>query len=171
MRLSLFLSIALISLLAPLAQAHQSPVRAGILECQGGQNVGQFVTSTTSLDCIFHSEGQRPQPYLATIRRFGLDLGITAETKLAWAVRAPDTYVGQGALAGRYGGVTANASLGVGFGGNFLVGGAENAYALQPISLQGQTGLNLAAGVADLELAPVRLVHRSPMPRRHRAHR
>jgi hypothetical protein len=169
MRLSL-LSIALAGLFAPLAQAHQPPVRAGILECQGGQNVGQLVTSTTNLDCVFHSEGQRPQPYLATIRRFGLDLGVTAETKLAWAVSAPDAHVGQGALAGRYGGVAANASLGVGFGGNFLVGGPEHAYALQPISLQGQTGLNLAAGVADLELAPVRLVHRSPMPRRHRRH-
>jgi hypothetical protein len=79
--------------------------------------------------------------------------------------------VGRGDLAGNYGGVGANASVGVGFGGNFLVGGPQNAYALQPISLQGQTGLNVAAGVADLELSPVMLVHQSRGHRVHHHHR
>jgi hypothetical protein len=171
MRLSL-LSIALVSLVAPLAHANElPPERAGILECQGGQSVGQFVTSTTSLDCVFHGDGPYSEPYVATIRRYGLDLGITAETKMAWAVSAPTTRFGHGELAGRYSGVTANASVGVGFGGNFLVGGPANSYALQPISLQGQTGLNVAAGVAELELAPVQLVHQSRGHRMHRHHR
>lgn len=169
MRFSI-LSIALAALVAPVAHAHEmQPVRAGVLECQGGQNVGQIVTSTTNLDCVFLSDGHRPEPYIATIRRFGVDLGITAETKMAWAVNAPTNRFGRGELAGRYGGVTANASVGVGFGGNFLVGGPANAYVLQPISLQGQTGLNVAAGAAELELAPVRLVHRAS--HRHRPHR
>jgi Protein of unknown function (DUF992) len=174
MRLSL-LSVALVSLVASLAQAHEAvpmpPARAGVLECQGGQNVGQFVTSITSLDCVFRSEGRRPESYVATIRRYGVDLGITAETKMAWAVNAPTNQFGRGELAGRYGGVTANASVGVGFGGNFLVGGPSNAYVLQPISLQGQTGLNVAAGAADLELSPVMLVHQSPSHRMHHHHR
>ena len=61
---------------------------------------------------------------------------------------------------GNYGGVGANASVGVGFGGNFLVGGPQNAYGLQPLSVQGQTGLNVAAGIADVELEPVRFGHR-----------
>jgi len=164
MRLSV-LSIALVSLVAPLAQAHEAvpmPPRAGVLECQGGQNVGQFVTSITSLDCVFHSEGRRPESYVATIRRYGVDLGITAETKMAWAVNAPTNQFGRGDLAGRYGGIAANASVGVGFGGNFLVGGSRRAAALQPISLQGQTGLNLAAGVTEVELFPVLPIHPSP---------
>ena len=63
--------------------------------------------------------------------------------------------IGRGGLAGQYGGVGANASVGVGFGGNFLLGGVANAYALQPISVQGQTGLNVAAGIADIALEPV----------------
>ena len=70
-------------------------------------------------------------------------------------MNAPTGRLGRGELAGNYGGVGANASVGVGFGGNFLVGGPANAYALQPISVQGQTGLNLAAGIADIELQPV----------------
>ena len=104
---------------------------------------------------MFQSEGRRPEPYLATVRRYGVDLGFTDQTRLVWAVNAPTRQIGRGNLAGNYGGVGANASVGVGFGGNFLVGGPENPYALQPISVQGQTGLNVAAGIAGLELQPV----------------
>jgi hypothetical protein len=37
-----------------------------------------------------------------------------------------------------------------------LVGGSNNTIALQPLSLQGQTGLSIAAGVAGMELLPRR---------------
>ncbi len=73
---------------------------------------------------------------------------------------------GRGELAGNYGGVGANASVGVGFGGNFLVGGPANAYALQPISVQGQTGLNVAAGIADIQLQPYRPMRNARYHRR-----
>ena len=159
MRLSTF-TIAIVALGASVAGANAlSPVRAGILQCQGGQNVGFVVGSVTSLECVFQSEGRRPEPYIATVRRYGLDLGITAQTQLAWAVNAPNSRISRGELAGNYGGVGANASVGVGFGGNFLVGGPANSYALQPISLQGQTGLNVAAGVASIDLEPVAFGH------------
>ena len=155
MRVSAFI-IIIAALLAPLASANAlPPVRAGVLQCQGGQNVGFVVGSVTSFECVFQSEGRRPEPYIATVRRYGVDLGFTEQTRLAWAVNAPTGRLGRGELAGNYGGVGANASVGVGFGGNFLVGGPANAYALQPISVQGQTGLNLAAGIADIELQPV----------------
>jgi hypothetical protein len=153
------LSIAIASLVASVASANALPqpqFRAGILQCAGGQNVGFVVGSVTSLECVFQSEGRRPEPYVATVRRFGVDLGFTDQTRFSWAVNAPTTRVGRGDLAGNYGGVGANASVGVGGGGNFLVGGPQNSYALQPISVQGQTGLNVAAGVADIELQPVR---------------
>ena len=91
----------------------------------------------------------------------GLDLGFTEQNRLDWAVNAPNSRVGRGELAGSYGGVGANASVGVGGGGKFLVGGPANAYALQPISVQGQTGLNVAAGIAGIQLEPVRLAWRS----------
>src|ERR1700680_66727 len=156
MRLST-LSIAIVALVAPIASANAlPPVPAGYLQCQGGQNVGFVVGSVTSLECVFQSEGRRPEPYVATVRRYGVDLGITDQTRLAWAVTAPTGRVGYGDLAGNYGGVGANASVGVGGGGNFLVGGPQNSYALQPVSVQGQTGLNVAAGVADIELQPLR---------------
>jgi hypothetical protein len=159
------LGIAIAALVAPIASAHAlPPVRAGILQCQGGQNVGFVVGSVTSLECVFQSEGRRPEPYLATVRRIGVDLGFTEQTRFSWAVSAPNSRLGRGELAGNYGGVGANASIGIGGGGNFLVGGPANAYALQPISVQGQTGLNVAAGVAGLELQPFRGY---AAPRRH----
>jgi hypothetical protein len=168
MRLST-LSIAIVALAAPIASANAlPPVRAGILQCEGGQNVGFVVGSVTSLECVFQSEGRRPEPYIATVRRYGVDLGITGQTSLAWAVNAPTGQVGRGDLAGNYGGVGANASVGVGFGGNFLVGGPANSYALQPMSVQGQTGLNVAAGVADIELQPVGFARGTPRRHIHR---
>src|SRR3954468_6964035 len=166
-RLSTF-GIAIAALMAPLVAADaMPPVRAGILQCQGGQNIGFVVGSVTSLECVFQSEGRRPEPYIATVRRIGVDLGFTEQTRFTWAVSAPNTRLGRGDLAGSYGGVGANASIGVGGGGNFLVGGPANAYALQPISLQGQTGLNVAAGVAGLELQPVEFPPRRHHHRRH----
>lgn len=149
------LCIAIVAIVAPVASANAlPPVRAGVLQCQGGQNVGYVVGSVTSLQCVFQSEGRRPEPYIATVRRYGVDLGFTQQTRFTWAVNAPSRWITRGDLAGNYGGVGANASVGVGFGGNFLVGGTSNAYALQPLSVQGQTGLNVTAGIADIELRP-----------------
>jgi hypothetical protein len=159
MRLST-LSIAIVALLAPVASANAlTPMRAGVLQCQGGQNVGFVLGSVTQLECVFQSAGHRPDPYVATVRRFGVDLGITAQTQFSWAVTAPGGRLEYAELAGSYGGVGANASVGVGGGGNFLVGGPNNAYALQPVSLQGQTGLNVSAGIAGLDLQPVAFRH------------
>ena len=168
MRLST-LTIATLAALAPIASANAlPPVRAGILQCQGGQNVGFVVGSVTSLECVFQSDGRRPEPYVATVRRIGVDLGFTQQTQFTWAVNAPNSRLGRGELAGNYGGVGANASVGIGGGGNFLVGGPQNSYALQPVSVQGQTGLNVAAGIAGLELEAVS--YHGPRRHYHRRH-
>lgn len=166
-------SIAIAAFVGSIASADaMPPMRAGILQCQGGPNVGFVVGSVTSFECVFQSEGRRPEPYIATVRRYGVDLGFTDQTRFSWAVSAPTGRVGRGDLTGNYGGVGANASVGVGFGGNFLVGGPANSYALQPISVQGQTGLNVAAGIADIELEPVRFAHGGyrRLHHRHRRH-
>jgi Protein of unknown function (DUF992) len=156
MRLSTLFGVAITTLVASFASANaQERIQIGVLECDGGQNVGFVVGSVTSLQCVFQGEGRRPEAYVATIHRFGVDLGFTQQTKFSWAAYGPTNQIAPGGLAGRYGGVGANASVGVGFGGNFLLGGVANSYVLQPVSVQGQTGLNVAAGVADVELEPV----------------
>ena len=102
------------------------------------------------------STGRPDDFYVATIRKVGLDLGITAESALAWGVFAPVVQLGPGDLAGNYAGAQGSATLGVGVGGNVLVGGSNNSIALQPLSVQGQVGVAIAAGLESLELRPGR---------------
>jgi hypothetical protein len=127
------------------------------------------VASATTLECVFRAEGRRPEPYLAHVTRFGVDLGVTAETSLAWAVHAPTQRVGRGDLAGNYGGVGGNVSFVVGGGGNLLIGGSANSFALQPLSLQGQTGVNVTGGIVGLNLQPANVAPQRHA-RRHRRH-
>jgi hypothetical protein len=138
------------------ASAQQRMVRVGVLECRGGASVGFVVGSVTNLGCVLHAEGMAEDRYIATIRKVGLDLGITQETTLAWGVFAPVDRLGPGDLSGNYAGAQGSASVGVGLGGNALVGGSNNSIALQPLSVQGQVGLNVAAGLESLELRPGR---------------
>lgn len=138
------------------AHAQQRMVRVGVLECRGGASIGFVVGSVTHLGCVLHADGLPEDRYVATIRKVGLDLGITQETALAWGVFAPVDRLGPGDLAGNYAGAQGSASVGVGLGGNVLVGGSNNSIALQPLSLQGQVGLNVAAGLESLELRPGR---------------
>jgi hypothetical protein len=143
--------------------------REGALDCRVGTGVGFVITSTRALNCVFRSNrGGAPERYVGTIRRFGLDLGFTGPGRLAWAVFA-ETRPGFGALEGVYGGGSGAISLGVGVGANALVGGANNQFTLQPLSVEAQTGINIAAGVGamQLEYVPERGRRRAP-PRRHR---
>jgi Protein of unknown function (DUF992) len=147
-------------LLALSAAAHaQQPiqrVQVGVLECRGGSSVGFIVGSVTNLGCVLRADGMPEDRYVATIRKVGVDLGITQESALAWGVFAPSSRLGPGDLSGNYVGAQGSATLGVGAGGNVLVGGSDNSIALQPLSVQGQVGLSVAAGLESLELRPGR---------------
>jgi hypothetical protein len=138
------------------AQQPIQRVQVGILECRGAASIGFVVGSVTNLGCVLRADGMPEDRYVATIRKVGLDLGITQETALGWGVYAPVARLGPGDLAGDYVGAQGSASVGVGLGGNVLVGGSANSIALQPLSVQGQVGLNVAAGLESLELRPGR---------------
>jgi uncharacterized protein DUF992 len=131
-------------------------VQVGVLECRGGASIGFIVGSVTNLGCVLRAEGMPEDRYIATIRKVGLDLGITQESALAWGVFAPVARLGPGDLSGNYVGAQGSATLGVGVGGNALVGGSANSIALQPLSVQGQVGVSIAAGLESLELRPGR---------------
>jgi hypothetical protein len=161
MRRSIILAgVAVTMLVGCIAGAHaQQPlprVQLGVLECRGGASVGFIVGSVTNLGCVLRVEGLPEDRYVATIRKVGVDLGITQESALAWGVYAPVARLGPGDLSGNYVGAQGSASVGVGVGGNVLVGGSDNSIALQPLSVQGQVGLNVAAGLESLELRPGR---------------
>jgi hypothetical protein len=157
---SLILAAAALAMLASStggANAQQTQrVQVGVLECRGGASVGFIVGSVTNLGCVLRAEGMPEDRYIATIRKVGLDLGITQESALAWGVFAPVARLGPGGLSGDYVGAQGSATLGVGVGGNVLVGGSANSIALQPLSVQGQVGVSVAAGLESLELRPGR---------------
>jgi len=144
------------SIIGANAQQPMQRVQVGVLECRGGASVGFIVGSVTNLGCVLRVEGMPEDRYIATIRKVGLDLGITQESALAWGVYAPVARLAPGDLSGNYAGAQGSATLGVGVGGNVLVGGSNNSIALQPLSVQGQVGVNIAAGLEGLELRPGR---------------
>jgi len=156
----MFAAIAAVTLVAgstgAFAQQPMQPVQVGILECRGGASIGFVIGSVTNLGCVLRAEGMPEDRYVATVRKVGIDLGITQESALAWGVFAPVARLGPGDLSGNYVGAQGSASVGVGLGGNVLVGGSANSIALQPLSVQGQVGLNVAAGLESLELRPGR---------------
>jgi hypothetical protein len=146
---------AMITALLP--SSAQAWVQAGRLDCRSAGGATFVVGAVVQFRCMFFPVyGGRPNRYYATIQRLGLDLGYNTGVGLGWSVFAPTTYIGPGDLAGSYGGVQANASLGVGAGANALVGGSYNTFALQPFSGQGQGGVNVSAGIAALTLVPAR---------------
>ena len=126
-------------------------VKIGVLTCDVAGGVGMIIGSKKAVDCVFEGTVGKRDHYKGSIGKFGLDVGVTGKGVRAWAVFAPGQ-VNRGALAGNYVGASAEASVAVGLGANVLVGGSDKSIALQPLSVQAQTGLNLAAGVAKLHL-------------------
>ena len=96
--------------------------------------------------CNFKPKGGPPEAYVGTLTRVGLDIGVTGGGAIIWGVFT-STNLYAGMLTGTYVGASAEASIAAGLGANVLVGGSNRAVALQPLSVQGQTGLNIAAGV------------------------
>jgi len=138
------------------AAAQANRTKVGTLTCDISGGIGLIITSKKDLTCMFTPSQPGPREvYVGSITKFGLDLGATAGGEMVWSVYAPTTRK-LGALAGDYGGATAEATVGAGLGANVLVGGSDRTVALQPLSVQGQAGLNVAAGVAELRLRPAR---------------
>jgi Protein of unknown function (DUF992) len=154
---------ALLAGTAMLAQA-QSPAAPGTAGAKGktGANIGSLTCkvaggmgfvfgSSKELDCLFARTDGVGERYTGSINRYGIDIGFTKDSQIVWLVFAPGN-IAKGALAGTYGGATAQATAGVGVGANVLVGGGNGQITLQPVSVEGSTGLNVAAGVAEVSL-------------------
>lgn len=133
------------------AFADEAGVKAGILTCNESSGWGFVFGSSRTLKCEY-SGGPNAERYTGSITKFGVDIGYLKSAVIAWVVFAPTATVAQGALAGNYAGVTGSAAVGGGVGANVLVGGSGHHITLQPLSIEGQTGLNVAGGIAALEL-------------------
>jgi len=142
---------------AQVGQAAQGAgVKVGVLSCNVASGFGFILGSSKEINCNYVPNSGRGEHYIGSITRVGVDIGYTSGGVIIWTVVAPASNVAPGALAGGYAGVTAGASIGVGLGANVLIGGLNKSIALQPISVEGITGLNVAAGIGamDLKSAP-----------------
>jgi hypothetical protein len=156
-------AVALLGALLTVTRPAHADVEVGTLSCRSVQAASYVIVSNEPLNCIFTpSAGGPAQYYQATIHRVGAQAGFSNNVALGWIVFAPTPRIGPGALAGIYGGVSAGAAIGIGVGANGLVGGT-NSFALQPVSVEGQSGLNFVATATQLELQPV-------VPVRHYRH-
>jgi Protein of unknown function (DUF992) len=129
----------------------QAGVAAGVLSCNVESGWGFVFGSSRALHCVYSTTGEH---YVGRINKYGVDIGYTQGGVLVWTVFAPTAQLAPGTLAGHYAGATASATAGVGVGANALVGGNNNTVTLQPLSLEGNTGLNVAGGIAEITLRP-----------------
>ena len=128
-----------------------SGVNIGSLNCNVAGGVGFIFGSSKEISCVFTKPDGTAERYHGDIDKYGVDIGFTSEGYMVWAVFAPGQ-VKKGALAGKYAGATADVAAGLGLGANVLVGGSTNQIALQPVSIEGMTGLNVAAGFGQITL-------------------
>jgi Protein of unknown function (DUF992) len=150
---ALIAAAALATVLPAPANAQPRRVQVGTLTCSLSSSIGLLVGSQRNVNCLFKVDNGPQEAYTGTMTRVGLDIGVTSGGVIVWAVFT-DTNRYAGMLAGTYVGATAEMSVAAGLGANVLVGGSNRSVALQPLSLQGQVGLNIAAGVSKLELHP-----------------
>lgn len=154
-RMGLAALAALLGAAMPLAAAHaQGGVVVGTLTCNVASGFGFVFGSSRAINCTFAGPGPRFEHYVGNISKFGVDIGYTQGGILVWTVFAPAVIIAPGALGGGYAGGTASATVGIGVGANALIGGSGNSIALQPLSIEANRGLNVAAGVAAMSLTP-----------------
>lgn len=142
--------------LAGVSAAHsQSGANVGSLSCTVAGGVGFVFGSSKELSCLFTRTDGKAERYSGSVKKFGIDIGFTKEAQIVWLVFAPGN-IAPGALGGSYSGVTASGTVGVGAGANVLLGGSNKQISLQPVSVEGSVGLNVAAGIGAVDLSYVK---------------
>jgi hypothetical protein len=146
------LAALLLALCTIASSAFAQDTKVGLLTCNTSERIGLILGSSQKMSCIFTPERRVPERYFGTINRIGPDIGASSGGVMSWAVFSPTDGLLRGALAGEYVGAAASAALGLGVGAQVLVGGSNRSISLQPLSVEGQLGINIAAGVAGLTL-------------------
>lgn len=154
-RISTLVAAAMLAATPALAQSQQGgSVSVGTLRCDVAGSSGFVFGSTRQLTCEFAGVGGRHERYTGEISRYGVDLGFTRAAVMLWGVLAPTSDLKPGLLEGSFAGVSGGITAGVGVGANVLLGGSNRAIQLQPLSIEGNRGLNIALGVAEMTLKP-----------------
>lgn len=146
------LLIALFAVVSALPASAQGRIRVGVLECITQPSIGAIVGSVREMDCVFKPTSGRDENYAGTQAKIGIDIGVQARAAILWGVFAPTVDRRPGELQGTYAGVSADAAVGLGLGANVLLGGSSRTIVLQPLSVEGQIGAGISAGITSLTL-------------------
>ena len=150
-------AIFAVAILVLSSSASADRIRLGLLSCEVDGGAGFILGSKKQLDCVFEPADaeQRAEIYTGSVKKIGLDIGVTDRAVIKWIVLGANVKsIKPGGLAGTYGGISASATAGLGVGANALIGGS-NDFVLQPFSLEGSEGVNLAIGFSKFELRQV----------------
>src|SRR5260370_40301887 len=134
------------------APAQQAGVAVGTLTCNVSRGWGFILGSSRELNCAYSPRPGVTEYYSGHIQKLGVGIGYGSNAVMVSSVIAPTSDLAPSALAGTYVGATASASVGVGVGANVLVGGFEKSVTLQPVSIEGNEGLNVAGGIGAINL-------------------
>jgi hypothetical protein len=147
------LALWVCSMVTPADAQPVQNTKVGTLTCRLGASAGFLIGSRQRMRCRYLPDaGGSAEAYVGTLSMAGLDIGFKTGGRMVWAVLAPTHGYRPGALAGTYAGVSGDVALGPGVGANVLIGGSRRSIALQPLSVEGETGVNLAVGVSRLRL-------------------
>jgi hypothetical protein len=135
------------------AASAASTVNVGILACDVSKGIGYLVVEKQKMSCEFRPTSGPVELYTGKIENFGLEIGEIKEAHLVWGVFvAALSDLQPGALSGEYLGLAADLALGLGAGANALIGGTGRGFILQPLSVEGEVGVNVAVGVGSVSL-------------------
>ncbi len=151
---TIFAAIAVAGLIGPPQQA-EAWVEAGMLTCEDSGGFSLILSSPRDLYCVFHKANGLTEAYGGRLRAVGRNLGATGAGVIAWSVVADRTDGPSGALTGIYARAESGATMEEDGEGRGLVGGPRRAVTLQPLRVGGNSGLNLAVGIAAMELHPL----------------
>ena len=163
---SLFARASLLAVLAlGVPSLAHADVRVGTLACHQQPGWGYIIGSSRRVTCQFDS-AHGVSLYTGRMTEAGVDVGYHGNAQMVWAVFAPTSHVGPGALAGQYGGATAGGAIGLGVAASGLLGSSDTTFHLQPFSITGKTGLHVTAGIQGMTLVyePPRAAWAAPPP-------
>ena len=135
------------------APAHAAGVKVGTLTCDVEAGWGYVLGSQKDLNCVFKSATNGTiAKYTGDITKLGVDVGYTTAGVMVWGVIAPSKDMQADALEGTYAGATAGATAVIGGNLNVLIGGLDKSITLQPISVEGNSGVSVTVALGAMQL-------------------
>ena len=133
-------------------------VELGVLSCKSvvGSRLNLVIRSTVDVKCEMKYSGGEVERYKGeTGIALGLDLSFKDNEEIAFTViSASEVKVGSYPVTGKYIGAKATVSAGIGLGAAALIGGSNDNFGLNPLALETNQGVGVAADIGFIYIEP-----------------